>query len=62
MIKRKIEKINTIELSITIHNIKFYQWNWSEKYMKKYIVLKKKTSIRLFTLHKIIKISKNAPQ
>lgn len=25
MIKRKIEKINTIELSITIHNIKFYQ-------------------------------------
>lgn len=60
MIKRKIEKINSIELSITIHNIKFDQWNWSEKYMKKYIMLKK--SIRPFTLHKIIKIPKNAPQ
>lgn len=62
MIKRKIEKINTIELSITIHNIKFDQWNWSEKYMKMYIMLKKKTSIRPFTLNKIIKIPKNAPQ
>lgn len=62
MIKRKIEKINTIELSITIHIIKFDQRNWSGKYVKKYIMLKKKTSIRPITLHKIIKIPNNASQ